>query len=171
MGERDTTRQRRKTVLFVCTANICRSPMAAALFNALAEERGLPYRAESAGVAALEGAGMAPYALEALAELGIRDAGHRARQLSGELLEGADLVLAMGPRHVREIERSFGPSGKVYTLRGYAGEDRDGEEIPDPYGLTAHAYRASLRQLLEYVEGVLERLRREEREEKPGSPQ
>ena len=87
--------------------------------------------------------------------------------MSGELLEGADLVLAMGPRHVREIEKSFGPSGKVYTLRGYDGEDRDGEEIPDPYGLTAHAYRASLRQLLEYVEGVLERLRREDN---PGSP-
>ncbi|QYJ15066.1 Protein-arginine-phosphatase [Rubrobacter xylanophilus DSM 9941] len=155
------TKERPKTVLFVCTANICRSPMAAALFNALAEERSLPHRAESAGVAALEGAGMAPYAREALAELGIRDEGHRAQQVSRELLERADLVLVMGPRHLREIERSFGSSRKVYTLRGFVGE-ADGEEIPDPYGFTAHAYRASLRQLLEYVEGVLERLREEE---------
>jgi protein-tyrosine phosphatase len=155
-------KERPRTVLFVCTANICRSPMAAALFNALAQERGLPYRAESAGVAALENAGMAPYAREALAEIGIRDEGHRARRVSRELLERADLVLVMGPRHLREIERSFGPSGKVHTLRGYAADGADGEEIPDPYGLTAHAYRASLRQLLEYVEGALERLRREE---------
>lgn len=43
-----------KKVLFVCTANVCRSPMAAAIFNALAEDRDLPFRAESTGVAALE---------------------------------------------------------------------------------------------------------------------
>ena len=60
-----------KKVLFVCTANVCRSPMAQAIFNALAEDSGLPFRAESAGTAALEGALMAPNAVAVLEEAGV----------------------------------------------------------------------------------------------------
>ncbi len=60
-----------KKVLFVCRANICRSPMAEAIFNAVAEDRGLAYRAASAGVAALVDEDMAPNARAALEELGI----------------------------------------------------------------------------------------------------
>ena len=67
-----------KKVLFVCTANICRSPMAAALFNAPAEDRSLPFRAESAGTAALEGTPMAENTLAALEEVGNYPGPHRA---------------------------------------------------------------------------------------------
>jgi protein-tyrosine phosphatase len=65
-----------KTVLFVCTANICRSPMAGAVFDALAEDGALPFRASSAGTAALEGRAMAPNALAALEEAGIYPGPH-----------------------------------------------------------------------------------------------
>jgi protein arginine phosphatase len=57
-----------KTVLFVCTANICRSPMAGAVFDALAEDGTLPFRAQSAGTVVLEGRAMAPNTLAALEE-------------------------------------------------------------------------------------------------------
>ncbi len=86
-----------KTILFVCTANICRSPMAEAIFNALAEDRDLPFRAESAGTAALEGRGMAPNAVAALEEAGIYAKPHGARQVSEAMLEGSELVLTMTP--------------------------------------------------------------------------
>jgi protein-tyrosine-phosphatase len=52
----------KKKILFVCTANICRSPMAEAMFNALAEERELGWRAQSAGVTALIDEDIAPHA-------------------------------------------------------------------------------------------------------------
>ncbi len=77
-------------VLFVCTANICRSPMAQELFNALAEDTGLPFRAESAGTAALEGRPMAENALAALEEAGIYpQEAHSARRVSAAIIEGA----------------------------------------------------------------------------------
>jgi protein-tyrosine phosphatase len=153
----------KKVVLFVCRANVCRSPMAEALFNALAEEGGLRWRAESAGVAALVGEDVTPNARAALEEAGVRAVFPRARQVSGEMLEGADLVLAMGPRQVAALRRRFGgPSDKVHALPAYACGAPNEEGIPDPYGQTMTAFRASLRKLLAHVERVVGRLEREE---------
>ena len=151
-----------KTLLFICTANICRSPMAEGIFNALAEERGLAWRAASAGVVALVDEDIAPNARAALGEVGIYTEGHRGRQVSEEMLKEADLVLTMGPRHSATLHKRFGDlPGKVYTLPEYATGVSSEEGIPDPYGYTMTAYRASVRQLLEYVEGVVMRLERE----------
>ncbi len=148
-------------VLFVCTANLCRSPMAEVIFNDLAQERGLPFRAGSAGVSARKGHDMAPRAREALAEVGVRPGGRRgSRRIDSRMLEDADLILAMGKRHIEKIEDVIGASSKVHLLARYAGEESD-EEIPDPYGMTLFAYRASARQLYEYVEKVLDRLEEE----------
>lgn len=97
-----------RKVLFVCTANVCRSPMAEAVFDALAGERGLNLRAESAGVRALKGEPMVPNASAALEEIGVHAEGHRARQVSKEMLEEAAVVLTMEPRHVAELRQVYG---------------------------------------------------------------
>ena len=152
-------REHLKTVLFVCTANICRSPMAGAVFDALAEDGALPFRAESAGTAALEGRAMAPNAVAALEEAGIYPGPHGARQVGEAMVEGSELVLAMTPEHAAKVHRVVGaePPGGVHTLTGYASGLVD-EGIPDPYGLTMAAYRSTLRQLYEHVERVVGRL-------------
>ena len=151
-----------KKVLFVCTANVCRSPMAESIFNALAEEGGLPYRAASAGVAALKGEDITPNARAALEEVGIYAPTHRARQVDEAMLREADLVLVMGPRHLATLRRRFEDlSERVYTLPEYALGASPEEGIPDPYGQTMTAFRASVRQLLEYIEGLVKRLERE----------
>ncbi len=152
------TRERVKKVLFVCTANICRSPMAEAIFNALAEDGDLPFRAESAGTAALEGRAMAPNAVAALEEAGIYPGSHGARRVSEALLEGSELVLTMTPKHAATVRRlGKVPARGVHTLPGYASGLLD-EGIPDPYGLTMAAYRSTLRQLYEHVERAMGRL-------------
>ena len=98
----------------------------------------------------------------ALEEVGVYAGGHRARQVGHEMLEGADLVLTMSPRQVAALRRGFGdPSSKVHALPAYAYGASDEEGIPDPYGQTMTAFRASLRQLLEHVERLVGRLERE----------
>src|SRR5215212_10233572 len=163
MSEGEAVENQTRRILFVCTANVCRSPMAEAIFNALAEERGLLWRAESAGVAALVDEDITPNARAALDEVGIYTGEHRARQVSEEMMGEADLVLGMGPRHVATLRRRFGGlSERAYALPQYALDVPPEEGIPDPYGQTMTAFRASVRQLLEYTEALVGRLEREE---------
>lgn len=150
-----------KKILFVCRANVCRSPMAEAIFNALAADAGVPYEARSAGVAALVGEPMAPHAGAVLEEAGIYADGHRARQADASMLEEAALVLAMTPRHAAALRRLSATSApKVHTLVGYANGAPDPEGISDPYGQPMLAYRASMRRILGCVDLVVSRLGR-----------
>jgi protein-tyrosine phosphatase len=120
-------------------------------------------RAASAGVAALTGEEMAPNSRAALEEVGIYPGGHRARQVGEAMLGEADLVLAMSPRQVAVLLQRFGaPPDRVYALPEYALGAPPEEGIPDPYGHTMTAFRASVRQLLECVDGLIGRLEREE---------
>src|SRR5918998_6878558 len=159
MSEVEAAENQTKQILFVCTANVCRSPMAEAIFDALAEERGLAWRAKSAGVAALVDEEITPNARVALDEVGIYTDEHRARQVGEAMLREADLVLAMSPRQVAALRQGFeGLSEKVFALPEYAVDAPSEEGIPDPYGQTMTAFRASVRQLLEYIESLVGRL-------------
>lgn len=123
-------------VLFVCTGNTCRSPMAAALFNKIAVERDLPVRIESAGIYANEGDMASGGAIGAMKEYGIDLSGHSAKNINTELLEKSDLVLTMTNAHKMVLEQYLGD--KVYTLMEFAGESGD---IPDPYGKDVDEYK------------------------------
>jgi protein-tyrosine phosphatase len=132
--------------------------MAQTVFDALAKEGDLTFRAESAGTAALEERAIAPNAVTALEEAGIYPGLHRARQVRAAMVEEADLVLAMTPKHAETLRRLAGnPTGRIHTLSEYAMGVR-GEGISDPYGLTMAAYRNTLRQLYEHVERAVGRL-------------
>lgn len=144
-------------VLLVCTGNTCRSPMAAAALRAAlarklgrsipgtpeAQDRFLDlfgYRVASAGVAPWIGAPATPAAVEAAAELGLSLEGHRAQEVTPELLADFDRVYTMGERHrARVLE--LAPSGlSVERLD----PDRD---LEDPYGGPLEVYRATLRSI------------------------
>lgn len=148
-----------RTVLFVCTANVCRSPMAEAIFRALSADAGLSFVAHSAGTAALGGEPMTPYAEAALEEIGVDPAGHHARQVAEGVLEGSDLVLGMTRQHVTMLRRLHAhlPT-TVETLPGYVGDDPDGSGIADPYGQSMTAFRASARRIYRCAELLLDRL-------------
>lgn len=83
-----------KTVLFVCVHNAGRSQMAEGLVNALAAERGLSVRAESAGT--VPGTGINPVAREVMAEIGVSLDGHTPKILTQEMADRADRVVTMG---------------------------------------------------------------------------
>ncbi|MGW0826224.1 low molecular weight protein-tyrosine-phosphatase [Streptomyces sp. NPDC002845] len=125
-------------VCFVCTGNICRSPMAESVFRARVEEAGLGglVEVESAGTGGWhEGDGADPRAVSVL-EAGGYDGGHTARQFQASWFSRLDLVVALDSGHLKALRR-LAPTArdveKVRLLRSHdpaAGDDLD---VPDPY--------------------------------------
>ena len=140
-------------VLFVCTGNTCRSPMAAALFNKIAVERNLDVRIESAGLFAVEGEPASSEAVIAMKKYGIDLLGHHAQPINTELLEKSDLILTMTAAHKMVLEPSA--QGKTFTLCEYAGIDGD---IDDPYGGDTEEYENCAQQLYAALERVADKI-------------
>jgi protein-tyrosine-phosphatase len=134
-------------ILFVCSGNTCRSPLAAALFRALLAEFGRSEIAvSSAGTGAYDGAPASEGAFLVALESSLDLSDHRARLLDREVVASANLILAMSRGHVTRVER-LGGGGKVYLLGDYAGRADPDAEVRDPYGGDVETYRATLRQL------------------------
>ena len=142
-------------MLFVGSGNICRSPMAAAFFNHLAEQKKLPIHASSAGLyPVLDHA--TEEAIIVASEYGIDLSHHRSRQLSQAIAQEADLILTMTGEQRRQVERFYAVAhGKTFTLREFIGESGD---IADPYGQLQAVYRRCAEQIRAAVERVVERL-------------
>jgi YD repeat-containing protein len=91
-----------ETVLFVCTGNSCRSPMAEGLLRQAARGRG-DYRVLSAGLGAVEGQPPSPYAIQAIKELGVDISGLRSRMLTPALVQQADYIFGMTHIHIDTV--------------------------------------------------------------------
>ena len=144
------------TVFFICTGNVCRSPLAEAFFNRMAEQTGLLLRAASAG---LSPAAPSPSngTLQVAAEYGLDLSGHRPRALSAEMVSQARHLLTMTWDDSEEVVRRFPPSaGKVATMLGLGCGD---EEIREPQTGDLEEYRWCARTIEEAVVRVVEFLR------------
>lgn len=139
-------------VLFVCTGNTCRSPMAEALFRLGSKS----HEAYSCGLATEHGHPASPYAIEAVAELGADLKAHCSRQASAQLVAEADLILTMTEGHKRWLRSHFPEAQeRIYTLREYVDEEG---EVADPFGGTAAVYRQTAKQLAELIEKLQKKL-------------
>src|SRR5919108_789450 len=124
-----------KTILFVCTGNVCRSPMAEGLFRHAVKDRG-DFQVFSAGVGAIDGQPPSPYAVAALKELGIDIPKQRSRMLTAELVQMADYIFGMTHGHVDAINLLYPQAAeKTFLLREFD-ETLDSYEndISDPIG-------------------------------------
>ncbi|WP_136067219.1 low molecular weight protein-tyrosine-phosphatase [Modicisalibacter radicis] len=133
-------------LLVICTGNTCRSPVAAALLRAR-----LPSLAiESAGLGALVGHGVEPTARGLAEREGLDVDLHRARQVTQEMIQRADLVLVMSENQRLAIAKLDPASiGKTLLLGRWLATDGKGQEIPDPYRKSHEVF--------EYVHGQLVR--------------
>ena len=145
-------------VLFVCSANRVRSPMAAALFARLLEEAGQTgWLVDSAGTWALPGgAPAASGAVDTLARRGLDLSRHRTKDVSTLALEIYDLILVMEPGQKEALRIEFPCAARrVYLLSELSGPPRP---VADPYGQNPEAFEACAQDLERLLQRGIERI-------------
>jgi protein-tyrosine-phosphatase len=146
-----------RSVLFVCTGNTCRSPLAEALARKLAAEREVPCLFASAGTSAWTGAPASDGSMLVGIERGLDLSAHRSRPLTRELVADATLILGMAAHHVAQAQ-ALGGDGKSYLLADYADDAATGRAVHDPFGEGLDAYRRMADDLDEAIPRVIARL-------------
>ena len=138
-------------IVFVCTGNTCRSPMAEGLFRALGGEEKTGLTASSAGVFTVDDLSASDFAVAAAEELGADIKAHRSRMLTAEIVEGARYLVCMTAAHYDRVLELFPQAaGKVFTLAS--------NDICDPYGGDLDTYRGCALDLKRGVSAVMQRL-------------
>lgn len=138
-------------IMVVCTANICRSPVGAALLREKLKIRGYgDWKVSSGGTWAQDGRKAAEFSQQLLAEQGLDISGHRSRNITSEMLTDVDLVLCMESGHAEALRAEFPAlAHKIYLLTEMRGRKYN---INDPYGGPLNTYQ----QMVKEVDEVLE---------------
>ena len=134
-----------KKIIFVCTGNTCRSPMAMFLFNKIAKERNLNIVADSAGLAAY-GDPINPNSVKCLAKIGINNINYTSKSLNYYMVDEADLIVVMENVHKNALLNAGVDSNKILVLA-------DG--VSDPYGGDEEVYLNCLEKISKGIEELL----------------
>lgn len=150
------------TIVTVCTANICRSPMAAALLQHALAAQPEPLRSlrvVSAGVAARPGEPVSENSVLALKKVGIDVSGHRAQPLTQQMLDQALAVICMTESHRALIQVQAEPVPRnLFLFREFLSGAAD-KEIGDPFGGPLRVYEAARDEMVESIPSLVERLK------------
>src|SRR5258708_2417494 len=144
-----------RTVLFVCTGNVCRSPMAEGLFRKMIAG-GHDLKVSSAGVSTYAGQSASPDAVEVLAKKGIDISGTRSKPLTEKLVQEATWIIAMTRNHLDSIFYQYPEAAeKTYLLREFE-PGAASFDIADPIGLGIDAYEEARDTIQNALPGLLE---------------
>lgn len=144
-------------VLFVCTANICRSPVAEGILRDRLQKRGLQeWTVASAGTWALEVRGASRNSVLLMEEAGIDISNHQAKIVTPERLKQADLILTMELGHAEALQIEFPEHAhKVYLLTEMIGQRYN---VEDPYRRDLSAYRRMVEEVTNLIDTGLDNI-------------
>jgi len=149
-------------ILFVCTGNTCRSPMAEAVFRHEAVKNIFPFSVDvsSAGLAAFAGEEATEHVRQLLGSEGIDIRGHRALKVNSDLVDESDLILTMTRSHYSQLVACFpNAAPKTYLLKEFAGENDSGSEIEDPIGSGLEKYQQVLEEIRVSIKKIILKLK------------
>ncbi len=143
-------------ILFVCTGNTCRSPMAEGLMRHYLKESKIEAEVLSAGLSAFEGSPPSENSVKAMQEKGIDIREQQSTQLSGSLVDEVTHIFALGSGHLQVIQEYFPQAvEKTFLVREFIAQDEADREIGDPFGGPLEQYQETRDQIDQAMPSIM----------------
>ena len=146
-------------ILFICTGNTCRSPMAEAYLSKISKTDNI--KVLSAGTSTIKGLPASEYTYKVLAENSIEFSNHQSRVLDDDIINSSHLILTMTQNHKIQVIQQFPEiSHKVYTLKEYAADENTGKannqnDISDPFGCSKSKYEETFLEIKDNIDMIV----------------
>ncbi len=141
-------------IIFVCTGNTCRSPMAEGFFKSLCDNS-CAFDVRSRGVAAIDGMSASEYSVIAASELGSDISAHSSHQITHADVSWADFIFTMTSSHASVLKAAFPEfAPKIFSIGEFVGS----ADVSDPYGGDLSTYRKCAAELEDAVQKIYDKL-------------
>jgi glycine hydroxymethyltransferase len=152
-----------QTILFICSGNICRSPMAEGLLKKLLLDKKLEHKitACSAGTLGITGASASENAIVAChLEYDVDISLHESQPITDDLLEESDLIFCMAQKHIDHVKNYYDPgySRKIYLLKQYAEIPDNFKDVADPIGMDLSEYTKTCHEISALLQSSMEKI-------------
>lgn len=155
-------------ILYVCTGNTCRSPMAEGILKKLLSDKGInSVKVSSAGLGTLDGYPATHHAVEISARHDIDISEHHSTRMNERLFKESDLVFAMAAEHHRQLEKMTDSGEKLFMLKAFPKKNQSDPEhsVDDPIGGSLEEYMVTFKEIHEAIEKslpeILQRIKKE----------